>query len=74
MDDYPNATENLQRIATEIDNSKHIRVDLIPKNVRSEITSTNEEIKQMVKENDKTQAEILKILITKITKLEDILK
>ena len=46
--------------------SKHIGVDLIPKNVRSEITSTNEEIKQMVKENDKTQAEILKILITKI--------
>lgn len=74
MDDYPNATINLQKIADKIDISKgHMRNEILL-NVKDEISSTKKEIKQMVKENDENQAEILKILIEKITKLEDILK
>ena len=74
MNNYSYATENLKRIASEIDSSKvHITNEILS-SVRDEIASTNEEIKRMVNKNDINQAKILNILIGKISKLEEILK
>lgn len=76
MDNYPDATKNLKRIANEIQipSSKgHIGNEILSR-VIDEIASTNEQIQRMVNDNDNNQAKILSILIKKINKLEDILK
>ena len=72
MADYPNATDNLKEIVRKI--NSHTGEDKIPKDVKSEITSVKEEIKEMVEQNDQNQAKIFNILIQKIRKLEEILK